>query len=594
VNPVGRLKHGVSLDAARADLLAARAQIADIIPVWKKAWSVTLEPYDERLVEPRFRQALYVALAAVVVVLAIACANLTNLLLARGVARQKELAVRAALGAGRHRIVAQLLTEASMLGILGAAAGTLLAHLLLVAAVPLLPAAVPFTAELRIDGRALGWAAALGIIVSIAVGVLPALRLSRGSLVAPLNDASRGSSSSNDRVRRLIVGATVAGSLVLVCSSLLLFKSLLRLQQVDIGVRAPQVLAASVDIARETYPTPEAASAFYDRLVARVRAVPGVESASLSADLPLEGTGGEYLRIPGRDTDRLTVRFKRAGYGYFETLGIPVLAGRTFTDDDRSGRELVAIVNEALAADLARVFGVTDPVGQSVDLPVIGYGNPTVRRPMRVVGIVANERVRPDLRSGAEGIAYVPLAQAPILWLKLAARVSRAPLAVAPSIRAVLREIDSRVALADVQTMDDIKQRSLSGLREPAWLIGLFAAVATALAALGLYGVVAHAVTARRREFGVRMALGAGGGDIIRLVLRSVAMTIGFGTLAGLAGAFAATRVTQSLLFEVSAVDPTAFAASAAGLLAVGVIAAAVPARRAVRLDPTIALRSDG
>jgi len=300
------------------------------------------------------------------------------------------------------------------------------------------------------------------------------------------------------------------------------------------------------------------------------------------------------LRIPGREADRLTVRFKRAGDAYFETLGIPVIAGRTFTEGDRGGGELVAIVNEALAADLRRIFGLNDPVGQLVELPVIGYATPTVRRPIRVVGIVGNERVRPDLRADADGIAYVPLAQAPILWLKLAARVAGEPLSVAPAVRAVLREIDAHVALADVQTIDDIKDRSLSGLREPAWLMGLFAALATALAALGLYGVVAHAVSARRREIGVRMALGASGGDVIRLVLRNVAITVALGTLAGLIGSVAATRITQSLLFEVSSVDPAAFAVAAIGLLAVGLIAAVVPARRAVRVDPTIALRSDG
>jgi predicted lysophospholipase L1 biosynthesis ABC-type transport system permease subunit len=213
---------------------------------------------------------------------------------------------------------------------------------------------------------------------------------------------------------------------------------------------------------------------------------------------------------------------------------------------------------------------------------------------MRIVGIVGTERVRPDLRAATEGIAYVPLAQAPILWLKLAVRVPDAPLRAAPALRAALKEVDPRVALADVQTMEDIRTRSLSGLREPAWLIGLFAATATALAALGLYGVVSHTVAARRREIGVRMALGAGAGDVIGLVVRNIGVVIALGVLAGVAGALAVTQLTSSLLFEVSALDPVAFAAAALGLLAVGLLAAAVPARRAVRVDPTIALRSDG
>jgi predicted lysophospholipase L1 biosynthesis ABC-type transport system permease subunit len=213
---------------------------------------------------------------------------------------------------------------------------------------------------------------------------------------------------------------------------------------------------------------------------------------------------------------------------------------------------------------------------------------------MRVIGVVGTERVRPDLRADTEGIAYVPLAQAPILWLKLAVRMPEAPLEAAPALRAALKEVDPRVALADAETLEDIKTRSLSGVREPAWLIGLFATISTALAALGLYGVVSHAVAARTREIGVRMALGASAGDVMTLVLRNIGAVIGLGVLAGLAGALAATPATRSLLFEVSPLDPASFAAAALGLLAVGLLAATVPARRAVRVDPTVALRSDG
>jgi predicted permease len=593
LNPVGRLRPGLTLADAQQDLVSARRQIDDLIPAWKRDWSVIAEPYDARLIDTRLRQSLYVALGAVLLVLAIACANMTNLLLARGVARQRELAVRAALGAGRTRLAAQMLTETLVLALFGGFVGVALAYALIQAAIPLLPVAVPYTAEVALNSRVLAFALVAVFGVSIAVGLLPALRLSGASYSAALNSGARGSSSPHDRVRRLIVSAEVAVALMLVCGSFLLFKSLLRLQHVDIGTSAGDVITASVDISRDAYPTPERAAAFYEQLMARVGAIPGIERVSLAGDVPLEGTGGENLRVPGREADRLLIRFKRAGAGYFETLGIPVIAGRTFTADDRRGREYVTVINEALAAELERTFGLRDPVGKIVDLPAIHYGSPTTRERMTIVGVVGNERVRPDLRSPLQGIAYVPLPQAPLLWLKLAARVHDAPFAVVPAIRAALRDIDPQVALADVMTVEQIKTRSLSGLQEPAWLIASFAALSALLAALGLYGVVSHAVTQQRREIGVRLALGARGLDVLGMILRSVLATIAAGVVVGMIGAAAATRVTESLLFDVSPLDPVAFAAAAAILALVAVIAALVPATRATRVDPTVALRTD-
>jgi putative ABC transport system permease protein len=593
LNPVGRLKPGVSLAEAQQDLLAARAQIDPLIPAWKKNWSVVVEPYDARLIDGQLRQSLYVALGAVLLVLLIACANMTNLLLARGVARQRELALRAALGAGRARLAAQMLTETLVLGACGGFAGVALAYGLIQAAIPLLPLAVPYTADVTLNSRVLIFAAAVVLGVSAAVGLLPALRLSGASYSAALNSGARGSSSPHDRIRRLIISAEVAVSLMLVCGSLLLFKSLMRLQQVDIGASAANVVTASIDIARASYPTPERATAFYDALLERVRAIPGIERVSLSGDVPLEGTGGENLRIPGRDSERLLVRFKRAGEGYFETLGIPVVAGRTFTAEDRRDREYVTVINEALAAQLEQTFGLSDPIGKVVDLPALRYGTPTTRERMTIVGVVRNERVRSDLRSPVEGIAYVPLAQAPLLWLKLAARVHDPSFTVVPAIREALRDVDPRVALADVLTLDQIRSRSFSGLQEPAWLIGSFAVLSALLAALGLYGVVSQSVTQQRREIGVRLALGATGMNVLGLILRNVLTMVSAGVVVGLVGSAAASQLTESLLFEVSPFDPFAFAAAASILALVGAVAAVIPASRATRVDPTVALRAD-
>jgi putative ABC transport system permease protein len=557
LNPVGRLREGVGIEEAQRDMLDARAAIAGLIPAWKKNWSVRVEPFDAALVGDQLRQSLLVALGAVVLVMLITCANLTNLLLSRGVARQKELAVRTAIGATRTRLVSQLLTESVVLAFAGGAAGIALAAVLLRVAIPLVPVDLPFTAEIALNARVLAFAFALAVVVSGLIGVLPALRLSSGSAAAALAAATRGASGRHDGIRRLIVGAEVAMSIVLLCGSVLLTKSVMHLQRVDIGARIANVVSASIDIARDRYPTPEQATEFYRRLVDRVRAIPGVESAAMAGDVPLEGTGGEFLRLPGRPDERLNVRFKRAGDGYFETIGIGIVDGRTFTDRDRTGSPWVTVINEELAAQLKSTFDIADPVGRLVDLPAIGYGSPTVRQPMTVIGIVKNEKVQGDLRAAMDPIAYVPLAQAPMLWTKLAVRTVGSPSANVPSVR------------------------------------GLFAMLSALLAALGLYGVVAHSVTQQRREIGIRMALGAGSRRVVALVVGHVLTTIVIGSLAGLAAAVAATRVLRTLLFGVSPLDPAAFITAAVVMAIIGITAAIVPARRATRVDPTTALRQE-
>lgn len=591
LNPVGRLKAGVTLDQAQAEVLAIRAQIAPLIPAWKKDWSVRVEPFSQLLVGDRLRRSIYIALGAVVLVLLIACANITNLLLARGASRGKEMAVRAALGASRGRIVAQLLTESLVLGALGGAAGVGLAAVLLAAAVPLLPP-LPFTAEVTLNLRVLAFATTTALAVSVLVGLLPALRVSRGSAAGALNDASRGSTGAHDGARRSIVAIEVAVSVILLCGAFLLFKSLLQMQKVDIGARIDRVITMSVDLPRDRYPSGNHLAQFYPSLIERLEAVPGVEAASIAGDLPLQGTGGENLRLPGRD-DRLLVRFKRADARYFSTLGIPVVAGRGFMTEDRIGTPYVTVINEALAARLNERFAVANPVGQTVDLPALGFG-PDRRVPMTIVGVIRNERVESDLRVAAEAIAYVPIAQAPRMQIKLAVRTHGDAAAAVPAIREAVRQLDPRLALADIRTMEQIWEQSLSGLKEPVWLIGIFAVTSALLAAIGLYGVLSHSVTQQRREIGIRMALGAGANDVLSFVASGTLTLVGAGLAAGVAGAVALTRVTSSLLFEVSARDPWALTAGAFGMGALAVVAALVPARRAIRVDPVTALRSEG
>jgi predicted permease len=588
LNPVGRLRSGVSFKQGLADVRAVRASIDDLIPEWKRDWGMTMEPYDARLVGDRLRQSMYLALGAVVMVLLIACANITNLLLARGAARQKEIAVRAALGASRARITAQLLTESLVLGVAGGAAGMALAVLLLKATVPVLPIAIPYTAEIALNTRVMLFAVGATLLVVALVGVLPAVRLSKAAAAAGLRDASRGATASHDAVRRAIVAAEVALSLVLICGSVLLVKSLARLQQVDIGVRTANVVTMSIDLSRERYPTRAHLTAFYAEVVARLEAA-GIEAASVSGDIPLEGTGGEFLMMSGRE-ERLLVKFKRADGGYFKTMGIPIVSGRAFTGADHATAPLVTVINDALARRIEAFFGVTVGPGTVVDLPLLGNGAAR-RMPMQIAGIVGNERIQGDLRLDQDPVAYVPIAQAPRLQVKLSARTITDPAAAVPVIRDVVGKLDPMLALADIRTMDQVHERSMSGLKEPAWLIAIFAALSAILAALGLYGVVAHAVSQQRREIGIRMALGAQSFDVLAMIVRNVVVTIGAGLIAGIAAALSLTRVTASMLFQVSALDPAAFAIAAAAMTAVGTIAAVIPARRATRVDPTTALR---
>jgi putative ABC transport system permease protein len=454
-----------------------------------------------------------------------------------------------------------------------------------------LPIAIPFTAEITLNTRVMVSALSAALMVSALVGVLPAVRLSKASAAAGLHAASRGSTGADDTVRRAIVAAEVAVSLILICGSVLLVKSLARLQQVDIGVETTNVITMSVDLSRERYPTRIHLTTFYQELVSRLEAAPGVASASVSGDIPLEGTGGEFLRLPGRE-ERLLVKFKRADGGYFDTMGIPVVAGRAFTAGDHANAPLVTVINKALASRIEALFGVVVAPGSQVDLPVLGLGI-TRRMPMTIAGIVGDERIQGDLRLEQDPVAYVPIAQAPRLQVKLSARTLGEPVAAMPVIREVVRGIDPMLALADIRSMEQVRQRSLSGLKEPAWLIAIFAGLAAVMAALGLYGVVSHAVAQKRREIGIRMALGAQSNDVLSLVVRNVLITIAAGLIAGVGAAAALTRVTTSLLFQVSALDPTAFLIGSAAMMVVGAAAAVIPAARATRVDPTTALRSE-
>jgi predicted permease len=595
---VGRLRRGITLEQARAEMRAVSASLSSLQPAWKRDWSVALDPFDQDLVNDNLRQSIFVAFGAVLMVLLIACANIANLLLSKGVSRRREMAVRSALGASRGRLVAQVLTESLVLCLLGGAGGVGLAYLLVHAGVPLLDSSLPSTAAVAVDPRVVGFAAAVAIGVSLLVGILPALQLSSGKLSQVLNLVSRGS-SSRDGIRRAIVVAEVAVSLVLICGALLMVKSLLKLQRVDPGVRIENVITMSADLPFPRYPDAERAVGFIEHVTERLHAIAGVESAAVSTDIPMLGVRqGESITVRGAKEVWIGVRYKRVDPFYFETLDIPLLAGRGFTPRDRAGAPRVIVINQTLAHRLAERIRLSDPkalVGRIVETATPMYenrGQSGKRENVEIIGIIRDERVR-DLEAPTTEVVYVALLQSPRREIKLIVRTRTEPAAAMPAIRQAVAQIDPRLPLGDIRTMNEVRRLTLSPRTEPAWVIGAFAAIAALLAALGLYGVLSHAVNQRHREIGIRMALGAAGRDVLSHVLRNAAWMVLIGLALGLGGALALTRVMKSLLFEVSPLDPLAMTLAAITMTLVGLCAAFLPARRASRLDPVVALRTE-
>jgi len=444
------------------------------------------------------------------------------------------------------------------------------------------------------DLRVLGFAAAAVMAVLILTGLLPSLQTSFGKLSSSLNQAARGSSGSSAAVRRTIVIGEVAASVVLICCAALLFKSLAKLQQVDAGVRIDHVITMSTDLPSTAYPTPESAVTFYEAVVQRLRSAPGVEQAALSLDLPLQGTQwGEWISMAAVK-EALLVRVKMVDPWYFATLQIPLESGRGFEERDRAGAPPVMVINQEAARFLSSRFDMANPIGRVVGIHLPGYG-PIPESPVsvQIVGVIRNERTG-GLHAPVEPVAYVPLAQVPRQDISLVVRTRSEPLAAMSGIREAVRQIDPHLPLGEVRTMEQVKERSILWATQPTWVVGAFAGVAALMAALGLYGVLAHAVTQQRREIGIRMALGARPGDVVSHTLRSALSMLLVGLAAGLAGAFALTRALKSLLFEVSALDPVALALACVLMTLIGMLAAWIPASRAAGVDPMTVLRDEG
>jgi len=590
----GRLRAGVTAARAGEHMQAINAALMAAHSIEDRNGTIVVAPLAPLLVGADLQRSIYVAFGAVALVLLIACANTVNLLLAKAASRGRELAVRAALGASRGCLIAQLLTESVVLCLLGGGAGVALAGLLIRAARPMLAESLPFTADVNLDLRVLAFAGVVALGVALLAGTFPALRATFSGVAESLNRSVRGSSGAHARLRRAIIIGEVALSLVLVCGALLLFRSLLKLQQLDTGIRVEKVLTMSVDLPAGAYPTPQKAALFYREAAQRLQAAPGVSEVGFSTVLPLRWiSNGEGMFVPGIP-EMVHVRFKRVDPGYFDALGIPVLAGRGIAGQDREGTPRVAVINQALAARLEQVARIKNPVGKAVRVSTPGYREMMEFIPeVEIVGVIRSERVSgpgdPD-----PPVVYVPLAQVPSPGVKLVIRTGAEMAAVMPAIREAVREIDPNLPLGDVATMEQVRDGTLSGASRPAGLIGTFAAIAVLLAAIGLYGVLSHTVTLQRREIGIRMALGAGATDVFSQVLRNALSMVTAGLVLGLLGTFALTRVMKNLLFEVSPLDPVALSIACVAIALIGLLAGFLPARRAATLDPVETLREEG
>jgi predicted permease len=539
------------------------------------------------------RPALLVFMGAVGLVLLIACANVANLMLARFTAREREVTIRTALGASRRDLLRQLLAESVLLAVAGGAIGLLLALWGVQALGALGPGTIPRIGEVAVNGPALGFALALSLATGLGFGLVPAGRLLWHGPLAGFADGGRSLATPRTagRTRSALVLAEVALACVLLVGAALLLRSFVQLQRTDPGFSPQGILTARVALPRNRYEEPERQAAFVQALLERLQAIPGARSAAIASNPPMDDGGAywafsvEGVEPPPPEVVQDAVVF-RATPGYFTTFGIPLRHGRFLDASDRDGAGLVAVVGESMAR---RYWGERDPVGARIT-----FGDPrdSTTDWMTVVGVVGDVRQEGPMAPAYPQV-YVPLAQVTTRSLLLAIRTGGDPLALVPAVKRAVAGVDDGIALSGVATMEDRVAGLLARPRVNAIVLAGFAATALLLAAVGIYGVIAYGVVQRTRELGIRMALGARGDDVVRLVLRSALVPVLGGVGLGLLGALAGGRVLRSLLFGVPATDPLTFAAVTGFLLLVALFASSVPARRAARSDPMIALRQD-
>jgi putative ABC transport system permease protein len=589
---LARLKPGVTQAAAQAEMDAIAARLAAEHPRTNADYGVEIVPLHRKLVGD-VRPALLVFLGAVGLVLLIACANVANMSLARAAARRREVAIRTALGASRGRLLRQYLTESILLAVLGGGAGLLLALWGTDLLIALQPDSIPGVSRAGIDGRVLGFTLGLSILTGLLFGVAPALHAASADPHVALKEGGR-TSSVGPRARLLrggLVVAEMAVALVLLAGSGLLIRSFLHLTHIEPGIRIDGVLTLGLSTPDASYQGGAEQGRFYTEILRRVRTLPGVESAAATTNLPLGGIDTYFgLEIEGRPPagpgEGPESGMHQVSPDYFRTLGIPILRGRPFLESDVDGAPSVKIISKTMAE---RYWPGEDAIGKRISYARNPKGEPQWST---VVGVVGDVR-QVGLHTEPRPEAYVPFLQRPSRYMTLVLRSTLDPATLAESVRREVRAVDRDVPAYDARTMREVLDGSLATRRFNMALLMVFAAVALALASVGLYGVIAYMVTQRTHEIGVRLALGASQADVLRLVVgHGMGLALG-GVALGLVGAFGLTRALSSLLAGVSVTDPWTFAAMVLLLTLVAFLACFVPARRAARLDPMATLRAE-
>lgn len=593
ITAVARLRDGVSLPDAQSEMKVLAANLAHEYPTFDSDMGADVTSMRDRLVA-NIRPALLVMLAAVGLVLLIACGNIANLLLARATARRQEIAVRSAMGASRARLVWQLLTESMLLALLGAGVGVLFAWSSMTGLLRLAGTAVPNLSPVTLDSRVLLFAATLAVLSGVLFGVAPAWQASRVDLRDILNEGARGSTGSRHGgyVRSALIVAEVALALMLLVGAGLLLRSFDRLSRQLPGFQPQNLLVADVPLSTNAYAKSADRMTFFDDVLEKLRATPGVTSAGGATTLPVTGTGSAiHFNIEGRAPktahDYVIIGYRPVTSGYLETLAVPLVRGRLIAPSDTDSAPYVAVINEAA---VRQYFPDADPIGKRIQLGAV----PDKSVPwMEVVGIVGD--VKQDLAGEPKAEMYVPVRQGdsllPVFTLSLVVRTQRDPLSEASALRSAVRDINPDQPVVRVRTMQENISGSVSEPRFRATLLAIFAGTAFVLAIVGLYGLMVYTVTQRVPEIGIRMALGAGRRDVFGMVITQGLTLATYGVMIGVAGSLALGRVLSGFLYGVRPTDPVTILGVAALLMLVALVASYLPARRAVRVDPIVALR---
>jgi putative ABC transport system permease protein len=590
---IGRLKPGVTREQARTEMLGITKRLEQQYPEYNTGTSADVIPLQAQMVQ-NVRPALMLLLGAVTFVLLIACANVANLLLARAAARGREVAIRTSMGATRGRVIRQLLTESVLLSLAGGVLGLFLAQWSLGPLLKISAGSVPQVFEVTLDRSVLFFTIVVSVITGLVFGIAPALRTTRLDLRETLNEGSRGSTAGpgHHRLRGVLICAEIALAMLLLVGSGLLLRSFERMQNTPIGFQADHLFVADLPVSQTAYAKPEQRYGFYDRLVDRAQTLPGVRAAAAASYLPVSGSGSIiHFNITGHPP-KSPHEYVAAGYctvtgNYFETLGIPLLQGRYLSRSDSERSPSVVVINSTFAKTY---FGDENPLGRRIQL---GATPDDTIPTMEIVGVVSNVTQGLGLDPKAE--MFVPYKQGdqllPVFQLSLVMRTAADPLQEAGALRSAVGEIDPNQPIVKVRTMEDNMAATVAQPRFRTWLIGIFAALALLLAAVGIYGVMSYSVTLRTNEIGIRVTLGAQPNDVFRTVvgegLRYALLGVGIGVAAGLV----LTRLLGSFLYGISAYDPATFIAVAILLIAVSSAASFFPARRATRVDPIVALR---